>query len=335
MLEPRNILVIHFGQLGDVVLGVPALRALRHRFATAKITIAVGKSCASVVKMATFFDETIIVDRAGLRAGATLASIWKILQLVHHVRTQKFDFVIDLHSLSETNLLGFVSGAPRRLYSNRENRSLDFLANVTPKPPQEDKSRHITDRYLDVLTSLGVAGQPRFVLLEPHASDVHTVRALWQANNLTARRTIGVHVGAGHPSRRWSLANFSDLVRQLSAHDDLQVVVFLGPEERHLHADIERSVPRSVTTLAHLTLTELAAAFAQLDVLVGNDSGPIHIGAVVGTPIVLIMDERAPTTFLPLTEKIQVIRSGRIDDIRVADVYGATLASLHAAPRRA
>jgi ADP-heptose:LPS heptosyltransferase len=156
--DPQNILVIDFGQLGDVVLSLPALRSIRERFPRAHITIAVGKPGAEVINLSGYANDTLVVDRVALRDGFKPLSVLRVFELVKTVRRRKFDFVIDLHSLSETNLLGFLSGAPKRLYSRRHGRSLDFLSNFQPRPPAEAESseRHLIDRYLDVLIPLGV-----------------------------------------------------------------------------------------------------------------------------------------------------------------------------------
>src|SRR5437588_762564 len=154
--DPRNILVIDFGQLGDVVLSLPALAVVRQKFARARVTVAVGGSAAPVVELAGVADEALAVDRVALRDGPKHLSIWQIGKLVLEVRRRRFDFVIDLHSLSETNLLGFLSGAPQRLYARRPTRSLDYLSNFKPPPPIEDRKKHAIDRYLDVLAPLGV-----------------------------------------------------------------------------------------------------------------------------------------------------------------------------------
>ena len=133
--DPRNILVIDFGQLGDVVLSLPALRAIRERFPKAKITVAIGKPGAEIINLSGFADDTLEVDRVALRDGVKLVSIGRIIKFVGEVRKAKYDFVIDLHSLSETNLLGFLSGAPKRLFGRRPGRSIDFLSNFQPRPP--------------------------------------------------------------------------------------------------------------------------------------------------------------------------------------------------------
>src|SRR5207245_9129299 len=133
-----------------------------------RITIAVGKPCAEVIEMSGYADATISVDRVALRDGFKPLSVLRVFQVVKDVRSRKFDFVIDLHSFSETNLLGFLAGAPKRLFSRRRGRSLDFLANFDPRPPVDDNdpNRHLVERYLDVLTPLGINQQrsaPRLV----------------------------------------------------------------------------------------------------------------------------------------------------------------------------
>ncbi len=176
--DPRKILVIDFGQLGDVVLSLPALRAIRHRFPNARITVAVGKPANEVVALSGYANEIYEVDRVALRDGNTLVSIWRIFQFIRQVREAKFDFVIDLHSLSETNLLGYLSGARHRLYSRRPGRSLDYLANFKPRPPAEDKTRHAVDRYLDILKPLNIQDAPRLPVLQTSSEADRVVDSL-------------------------------------------------------------------------------------------------------------------------------------------------------------
>src|SRR4029079_3201502 len=140
--DPRNILVIDFGQLGDVVMSLPALRAIRERFPRARITVDISKPGGEIVKLSGYANEVLEVDRVGLRDGPKLVSIGRIIKFVSQVRKAKYEFVIDLHSLSETNLLGFLSGAPRRLYARRPGRSIDVLANFEPRPPREANEAH-------------------------------------------------------------------------------------------------------------------------------------------------------------------------------------------------
>ncbi|MEP7038489.1 MAG: glycosyltransferase family 9 protein [Acidobacteriota bacterium] len=321
--NPQNILIINFGQLGDVILSLPAFFAIREKFADAKITALIGKASAEIIELAGFADEKIAVDRVKLRDSGKLWSINEIFKLSKEIRRRKFDFVIDLHSLSETNLLGFFSGAKHRLYINRESRSLDFLGNFEPKPPLEDKTKHATDRYLDVLKSLSIKNPKRFAQILPPPAAIENIENLWREKNIADKQTVGLFPGAGHPSRRWKLEYFAELARRFGRLENIRTIVFLGPEEKDLRGEVEKSFPAETVIVDKLTIPQLAAAMARLRVLISNDTGAMHVGALVGTPIVLLLDERAPTNYLPLTEKIRVISNGTLDEISVGEVFQA------------
>ncbi|HEY0004188.1 MAG TPA: glycosyltransferase family 9 protein [Pyrinomonadaceae bacterium] len=325
--DPRNILVIDFGQLGDVVMSLPALRAIRERFPRARITVAVGASSASLVELSGYADATMAVDRVALRDGPKLASVWRIGQFVKDVRSRRFDFVIDLHSLSETNLLGFLSGAPKRLYSRRPGRSLDFLSNFYPRPPVEKdhKSRHLIDRYLDVLAPLGIKDAPRSTQIRTRPADDSVVeKLLKKAKADTGAPLVGLFPGAGHPSRRWPLARFAELAEKLVRDDEVRIVVFAGPEERSMVKEMRAVFPRSALILDRLTLPQLASALARLAVFVSNDTGPLHIATAVGASVVLLLDHRAPSSYIPVEGRMQVIYNSRIEEITTDEVYAAT-----------
>lgn len=324
--DPRNILVIDLGRLGDVVLSLPALRAIRHRFPRAKITVAAGKPGADVINLSGYADEVLVVDRVFLPNGINPVSVFRLFKLVKDVRRKKFDFVIDLHSLSETNILGFLSGASKRLFARRPGRSLDYLANFNPPPPSEtDRKRHLIDRYLDVLIPLEIKKAERLPVLKTRATDNASLeRILKKAKADAGAPLVGLFPGAGHPSRRWPLQQFASLADFLIRNDQVKVLVFVGPRERAFAKDIRQQFPRSVVVLDQLTIPQLAAAQARLAAFVSNDTGPMHIASAVGTPVVLLLDKRTPESYLPQGDRHHVIYNSVIGDITVDEVYAAT-----------
>lgn len=331
--NPRNILIIDFGQLGDVVMSLPALRAVREKFAFARITVALGKPGAEIVDLSGYADATIEVDRVALRDGFKPLSLLKVIDIVKDVRRRQFDFVIDLHSFSETNLLGFLSGAPHRLFCRRRGRSLDFLANYRPAPPVEEdnRTRHQVDRYLDVLRPLDIANAPRVPRLRTASEDDRDIgRLLLKSKADAGTLLVGLFPGAGHESRRWPLEKFAAVADSLSRNDKVRPIVFVGPEEAKIIADIRAAFPSTAVVLDRLTIRQLAAAQARLAVFVSNDTGPLHIAAAVGAPVVLLLDERAPDSYIPLSEPKRVIQRGAISEIAVEEVYDATRALLAA-----
>lgn len=98
----------------------------------------------------------------------------------------------------------------------------------------------------------------------------------------------------------------------------------MGPEEHALNKEIRRLFPAAVIIVEQLTIPQLAAAQARLAAFVSNDTGPMHIASAVGVPVVLLLDKRAPESYLPQGDRHRVIYNNAIDDITVEEVYAAT-----------
>lgn len=316
----QNILVIDLGQLGDVVLSLPALRAIRRHFSTSHIAILAGKASGEVVALSRLADEVIKIDRVELRDGPKLRSVAKIVRFVGEIRKRPTDLVIDLHSLPETNLLALLSKAKHRLLANRESRSLDTLSNVRPRPPKEDKTKHLSDRYLDVLAPLGISGAERKFVFRPSVSEQEFVNDLYF--KFSSGRWLGLFPGAGHPSRCWPLENFAELADGLLT-DGIIPVVFLGPEEKGIKEKVKDVFPSSAIIIEGLSLGQFVAAAARVDAFVTNDTGPMHLAACAGTSILLLLDKQAPLTYLPLTDRLEFIHDKAISEITVDEASKA------------
>jgi ADP-heptose:LPS heptosyltransferase len=324
MFDPRNILVIDFGQLGDVVMSLPALTAIREKFPYARITVAVGKPGKELLSLCSYANEILEVDRVSLRDGPTLISIGRIAKFVAQVRKQKFDFVIDLHSYYETNILGFLSGAPHRLYSRRENRSLDFLANFKPQPARESTTAHLVDRYLDILKPLGIENVPRTPVLKTSPGDDNAVEAMLKKEKAQSRELlVGIFPGAGNASRVWPLEKFAEVADHLIRNNRVRVIVFAGPEERAQVPKMRAVFPTGTIFFDRLTIPQLVSAQARLTLFISNDTGPAHIAAAVGTPVVVILDQPDLNNFVPVGEQNRFVGGPLITNIPVLDVYRA------------
>ncbi len=323
--DPKNILVINLGQIGDVIMSLPAIEAIRKHFSGAKITIVSGTSARTVVEMSGLADDIIPIDRVALRDSGKIWSIRQIIKLISDVRSRNFDFVIDLHSLIETNLLGFFSGAPKRLFASRNNRSLDMLSNFRPRPAPYDVTLHLTDTYLSCLVPLGIENPKGVFRIKPSGGDLEKVSKLIEEGSSGKKKLVGINLGAGHPSRQWSLEKFCGLIQRLSAKEDFEVLVFSGPEEAELRDELLNRLTVSVRHFDKLNLKELAGAFSLLDVVIGNDTGPIHLAGAVGTPVVLIVGENPIVKFIPRAENLKLVENAPFNEISIEDVYEATL----------
>ena len=315
--EFKNILVIHFGQLGDVVMGLPAMKAIRGRFPDSQITAVVGSATEEVVKIAGLFDEVIPVDRVRLLKGSKIPSAIEIIKFAVSMRRRRFDFVIDLHSLPETNLLGYFSGAKYRLFSRRESRSLDRLSRFDPPPPAEDKAIHLSQYYLDVLTPLGVVGKSEPFVFEK-----------FEGSERQDKPIVGINPGAGNPSRRWPVENFVELARRITDSGVADVEVLIGPEDGLLAEAFTAALQGRCTINRSFGLSHLIVSLQRFVLVISNDTGPAHIAAAAGTPIVLLMQNAAPERYLPLTENLTIHRGEQLADIPVKTVFESVMAAI-------
>jgi len=329
--EFKKILVIHFGQLGDVVLGLPAMRAIRQHFRGAHLTVMVGRSAAEVAGMANIADDLISVDRVALRDGQTFSSIASIFRLVRDVRSRRFDLVIDLHSLSETNLLGYLSGARYRLYARRENRTIEWLNNYPIKPLPEDKKQHHVDRFLRVIEPLATSPTDRRPAILLDQATIASGNVALEAAGVKGVDPVGLFIGAGHISRRWPLDNFVELARLLKDRGET-VLILAGPEERDLRPGLQERFGDSATVIDETPLRTFLAVLSRLNVLVTGDTGPMHLAAAVGAGIVMLSEVGAPDIFWPVTDRLVVIRDRPLAEVS-ADAVDAGILRLLGEPK--
>jgi ADP-heptose:LPS heptosyltransferase len=316
--EPRNILVMILGQLGDVVLALPALSAIKTKYPGAQISVLAAASTREMLEISQLADGVIPVDRKTLRKGPIPWAIWQLLRLVRDVRRRKFDLVIDLHSLYETNILGFLSGAPKRLFANRENRSIDLLSNVRPRPPIEDKTIHKSEYYMAALTPLDISRTQDFHLPVTEALRDDLAPIIENARTVSDR-VVGLFVGAGHPGRQWGLEKFAALAAEFKK-ENAHIIVILGPEESALAEKIPSLFPQDTHIAAGLSLRQLVALISKLDLLVSHDTGPSHIAASLDVPMVVVMRDDFEYKFAPLGKYTEWVATAPMPDITVDDV---------------
>lgn len=319
--EFKNILLFHFGQLGDVVLALPAIAAVRGRFPAARITAVTGLVAGEVVRLSGLVDEVVAVDRVELRDGPRLTSIRKIIELARDIRRRDAELVIDLHSLKETNILARITRARSRLLSQRGNRSYHWLGNFDPSPPPEDRSLHLSRTYMRVLGPLGIDHEPEPAAVTPSYGACASVKE----KLLNVREPIaGFFPGAGHPSRCWPLSKFAEVAARLQ-EAGYSPVVFLGPEEMQMRGAVAQAFPPGTLVMDGLGISEFIAAVAQNAIFISNDTGPTHLAALAGVPLLLIMDKDAPLTYLPLAKDLRVVNNASIGEISARDVYSAAM----------
>ncbi|MGH9412570.1 MAG: glycosyltransferase family 9 protein [Terriglobales bacterium] len=315
MKTPRRILLIHFGQLGDAVMALPAARALRARFPRAQLVVLAARGPDAIFRLAGFDqgrNEVWPVDRVVWKR-ARWRVLYAIPALLFRLRLRRFDLSVDLHSYKETNWLAFLAGIPNRVAMLRPTRSIPSLINRQP-PPDNPEGR-LLDRYCQVLQPLGIQVSP--------ADRIPTLTPSAVPYPLSPNPSVlGLCPGAGHPSRRWPADRFAAIAREYQGR--ARVVVFAGPEEAASILD-PLAVISGVEIAQGLTIPELTAALAACRVVVSNPTGPSHIAAAVGTRVLTLGEIPAfdPVPVPPRGALVPLRAHGLIASITLAEVLAA------------
>jgi predicted lipopolysaccharide heptosyltransferase III len=300
-----RILLVRLRQIGDVVFTTPAIHALRSRFPDAHLAYIVEPAAAPIVAQNPHLDDVIVAPRARGARG-----LFADFVLARRLRAQRFDVAIDFHGGPRASLLTWLSGAPERIGYRIAGRAWMYTTRIAR--PRELRRRHSVENQWDLLAPLGVAPADRAVFPVQMAADaaiaVRIAERLAAAGVAAGDPLIVVHVSAGNPFRRWPIAHFVDLVSALAADDARRrIVVTSGPSEqdagRHVIAAARQRLggarAAQVLSCGEFSLVELRALLDRASLFIGGDSGPLHVAATTGVPIVGLYGPTLPERSAP------------------------------------
>lgn len=294
-----NCLIIKLNAIGDVLFATPLAEALAATYPGAAIDWLVGRHAAPILRAHPVIRERIVFDAPF--AGRGLARLQGFGATLLRLRDAHYDVVFCLHRSLLAKLLARATRAPRRVgFSGRGGRLL--LTDVTPFRADA----HETERYLDLLRVLGhEVANPGMRVGQTTESQV--VSRLMLVDHSPGRPRIALAPGGGrNPGtemliKRWPAERFAELARRLVEETGGDVVVVGSPDERELGDLVAAAAgERGYNAVGRTSIPQLSALLAQCDVVVANDSGPLHIAAAHGRPTVALFGPTDPRLVAPL-----------------------------------
>jgi lipopolysaccharide heptosyltransferase I len=294
----KNILIIKPSSLGDVVLALPALSALRKSFPDAKISWLVRPEFAPVLENHPDLDEIIIFDRKLLGKFFCPAGFKAILSLIKKLRSEKFDAVFDFQGLFRTAGLAWLSGCKNRfgMANARECASSFYSCKV----PQDNQSIHLVDLYLKIVRAAGAANtEPHFTLpVDPAAEK--SVKDLLDTHKVKPGSYAVLITTSAREGKCWPIENFAAVAEKLYSQFQLpSIATGLASEKDYIDKFSHFSKTPVINLAGSLSLKELIALLASAKIVLSNDTGPGHIAAALGTPVVMIFGYSNPARVAP------------------------------------
>jgi lipopolysaccharide heptosyltransferase II len=287
----RRILCVRLDTIGDVLMTTPAIRALREAHTERHITLLTSAPGAAVARLVPEIDEVIAHDAPWLKRGAERRNPEPDRALITRLRGLEFDaaviFTVYSQSALPAALLCYLAGIPLSLAHCREN-PYALLTDWVPEEEPRAGVRHEVRRQLDLVAAIGARAADEHLSLQiPNGTKARVLGRLREQGVDLARPWLILHPGASAPARRYPPERFAEVGRQLYLEHKYQVLITGDEAERPLVAAIQAAMSApSIGLAGAFDLDELAALISLAPVLIANNTGPVHIAAAVGTPVV-------------------------------------------------
>jgi ADP-heptose:LPS heptosyltransferase len=284
----KRLLVVRTDRLGDMALTTAALMDLRDHFRKAEITVLAPAAPLALLEAHPAVDRRVLLTDVGLPP-----------ELVG-----RFDLAVDFtpdESLRGA-LLAFRSRARHRAGIRAWGRQACF----TLKGPRADPRRHVLDLNRELIVSLGAAPRATRPVLQVTPDEMEEARSRLAALGTAAPR-VAVHPGGRFPTQRWAPERFAEVISGLTGRVGATCLVLAGPGEESL---VERIVAATPDALAvgPLPVRGMMSLIAACDLLIGGNSGPLHVAGALGVPTISVMGPTDPARFAPRGPADRVVR---------------------------
>jgi lipopolysaccharide heptosyltransferase I len=295
----KNILIIKPSSLGDIVLALPALTALRKSFRDVKISWLIRPEFTGLLDKHPHLNDVIIFDRELLgKAWFHPHAFKSLLSLIRRLRQRKFDAVVDLQGLFRTASLAWLSGCKKRFGMANTKELAHFF--YTHRVGQDRDCTHLVDYYLKIIQTITSAKTPAQFVFPNVPEAVDSITRLLADNDIEPDNYAVFVPGSAHRDKCWPIQRFAVLADEISSQFDLSIVAVGGESERDAVENLKGLANVPIANLAGRTsLSELTALLKAARLVISNDTGPGHIAAALGVPLVMIFGRSNPTRVAP------------------------------------
>ena len=294
--------------VGDAIMALPALRAVRQHFSHAEISILARSYVGDIYRGQGIADHLIAYEHRGIHAGLGGRE-----RLASELRAQKFNCALLLQNAFDAAWLAWRANIPERIGYARDGRSL-LLTKAVAVPKKGEIQAHEKFYYLELLRRIGWIEQPADdALISLSVASQDRLRAqdtLRGAGARTGVLRIAIGAGASYGSAKcWPPARFARLANMLQAEFDADVVLFGTANEITVSNAISAELSKTPVDLTGQTeIADLPALLSECDVFIGNDSGAMHVAAAVGLPVIAVFGPTDPSGTAPVTPKCTIVQ---------------------------
>jgi len=270
----KRILILRLDRIGDIVLSTPAIKATREYFPEVHIAVMVKEEY-----------KDLLINNPDINEVIGYKPLWNF-RFIGELRSRKFELVVDL--IMDWNyksaLLAYLSGAPYRVGYDHSR-----------------EKKHLVENTLDVIRKLGIVPGEDKPQLHVASQDSAFVKDLLLSQGINqGEDLVGIHLGGYYPSQRWSIERFASVSDEIIRKYNTRVVFIGGPKEGDLIDKAMGLMQGKAIAIKDFSLAHLVALIQRCQLLICNNSGPLHIACAVGVPTISTMGPTLPWRWWPI-----------------------------------
>ncbi len=295
----KHILIIKPSALGDIIMALPALTALRQSFPDAKIDWLVRPEFTSLLQGHPHLTSIIPFDRKYLgKSWYNPKAFWALLKFLRDLNRSDYDIVFDFQGLFRTAFFAWVTGCRKR-FGIADSRELAHIF-YTHKIPHSQDYIHLVDYYLKIVRAAGACDTDAQFILPQNQKAADTISGLLKSHNVKPDNYFVFVTGSAHTDKCWPVERFAALADRLWSQFGLPIVATGSVSEGQTIEKL-KSIAKSpiIDFSGQTSLSELISLLRFSKLVVSNDTGPGHIAAALGKPLVLIFGRSNPARVAP------------------------------------
>lgn len=280
-----KILVVRYRFIGDMILTIPFLRNLRYAYPDAQIDMLVAPNSGEVIENCPYVNNFIYFDTNRKhkyeQGKGKKKSFW---HYVSALKKEKYDKAYVLKRSLSSALLCYFAGVKERIGYDTENRGF-----LLTKKVKYNSIKHESLCFLDVLEADNIKTKDTHLENWIKEENKNKVLSLFEKYNIGTKKKVVVNATATNEDKVWDIRNFTKIIEYLSNEKNIQVIFIGAPSDKQIYENIKYNADlkiKPVNLCGEVNIKDSLALLKEVDFLIGNDSGNLHMSASVGTPVI-------------------------------------------------
>ena len=304
-----RILIVRTGSLGDIVHTLPAVATLKHAFPRAELDWVVERQWAPVLERNPHLARVHQLETRAWRRTPANSTTWRsVFGAFRALRERRYDCALDFQGLVKSAAIARLSGAAAVVGFDRgESRegvsALFYTSRV--RPPSDGRPLHVVERNLAIAAAVGATEVVLEFSARPAEEDIERIRATTPGPG----RYAVLSPSAGWDAKRWPQEAYAALAFRVAQELSLPVIINCGPGEERVAGRVVELAAEARPRLLKPSVGELMALLGDAALVVGGDTGPVHLAAAYQVPVVAIFGPTDPLRNGPFGARCRVVRS--------------------------